>query len=439
MIYKTIYSRLIIQPERLFKILAAVLILISCFSLLAAQEKPGLSEKDLEKHTYYFDISDNKLIGEGAQVLFDEIKQSQYILLGEYHGSMRISEFTKAIIPLFHDAGCRTFGLEIGPVSAEILSALSNDPDRTAFNLRNFNSNYYVADKNRTFTPIPFFANVEDAEFLAEARRRKWNLLGLDQEFSFSYLPLINRMYENLKPKKKKELKELYEQTVNSIKTYYEADIKDGKNQYKAILESKEVNGFLDAAAKENPKNKQIAEAIKFTTEIYYMNDDKIRKYYEANSGRVGYMKKNLSEGLGRLKFDLKKDKMLLKMGAVHTGRGFSDLSLFEIGNTLSELAEFNGNRSLHINFGMRFYLENGKETDALDDKNGFLYRFRGLTQMARKDKWTLIDLRPLRKTVFYQRKFKLDEIVLELFKNHDFFIIPKLEVEPTENFAARN
>src|SRR3712207_9532180 len=80
-------------------------------------------------------------------------------------------------------------------------------------------------------------------------------------------------------------------------------------------------------------------------------------------------MKKNLAEGFAKLKFDLKKDKMLLKMGAVHTGRGFSDLSLFEIGNTLSELAAFHGNRSLHIVFGSRFYFAaNGQEIDSLAD-----------------------------------------------------------------------
>jgi hypothetical protein len=402
-------------------------------------EKPDLSEKDLEKHVYYFDVTDGKLTGDGAQILIDEIGNSQYVLLGEYHGSLRISEFTKAVVPIFHESGCRTFALEVGPVSAEILAEMSKDSTRTGENLKAFNSRFYVAERNRIFTPIPFFGNVEDAEFLAAARSRKWNLLGLDQEFSFSYLPLIERIYENLKSKKKQELKQLYEQVSDSIKTFYEADLKEGKSQYKAILDSKEVNQFLESAAKENPQNKRIAEAIKFTTEVYYLNDNKIRKYYEANSRRVGYMKANLAEGFARLKFDLKKDKMLLKMGAVHTGRGFSDLSLFEIGNTLTELAAFHGNRSLHIEFGSRYYVAAaGKEVDALDDKNGFLYRYQALLQMGRKNKWTLIDLRPLRQNVFYRRQFKLDPIVLEIFKNQDFYIIPKIEIEPKPNYVLR-
>jgi hypothetical protein len=125
-------------------------------------------------------------------------------------------------------------------------------------------------------------------------------------------------------------------------------------------------------------------------------------------------------------------------MGSVHTGRGFSPLSLFEIGNTLSELASFHGNRSLHIEFGSRYFIENGKESDALADDKGFLYRYRAFLQMAKKDKWTVIDLRPLRNTVFYQRKFDLDPIILEIFKNHDLYVMPPTDRDITPNYSLK-
>lgn len=416
------------------------LLLITLFNVYPnfGQEKPSITEKDLEKHTYYFEISDNKLTGNGAKFLIDEINQSQFVLLGEYHGSSEISKLTKAIIPIFHGSGCRTFGLEIGPVSGEILSDLSNNSGKTIQNLREFNSNNLIKGKTRSFTPIPFFSNLEDAEFLLEARKRNWNLIGLDQEFAFGYVPLFQRIFENLKGKKKAELKPHFEKIVASIPAFYEAGFNENKSQYKAILESKEINEFLKTASAANPKNKRIAETIKFTTEIYYMNDNQIRKYYEANSGRVSYMKRNLAEGFGKIKFDQTKDKMLLKMGAVHTGRGFSPLSLFEIGNTLSELAAFNGNRSLHIEFGSRYFIENGKEIDALSNEKDFLFRYRAFLQMSKKDKWTLIDLRPLRNTVFYQRKFNLDSIILEIFKNQDLYIMPPIDKEPIPNYQVK-
>lgn len=72
-------------------------------------------------------------------------------------------------------------------------------------------------------------------------------------------------------------------------------------------------------------------------------------------------MKQNLAASFERVKFDLRKDRLLLKMGGVHTGGGFSPLSLFEIGNTLSErLPPFTATARLHVNFGTKFFTAGG-------------------------------------------------------------------------------
>jgi hypothetical protein len=422
--------------NKILTLLIQVLLVGICLS--QGQEKTSLTEKDLEKYTYYFDIEDNRFTGAGAKILADEINKNQYILLGEYHDSARISEFTRALIPVFHDAGGRRFALEIGPVSVEILAELSRDYSKIAENLNVFNGKYYVTrPSERRLTPIPFFANLEDAEFLAEAVKRNFDLIGLDQEFLHGYLPLMERMYANLGSRKKRELKPLFEQVAKQVRAFSESDARDEKLLAVSFSESAEIQKFLEAASEKSPENRRIAEALRITNEIYLNNAN--RKYYAANSGRIDYMKRNLREAFARLKFDLKKEKLLLKMGAVHTGRGFSPLSLFEIGNTLSELAEINGNRSLHLRFDRRFYVENGKEIDILDNKEAFSYRFQPLLQMAKKDRWTIIDLRPLRQAVFYWRRYALDEFVIEQFKNHDLYIIPKMESSARLNIALRN
>jgi hypothetical protein len=416
---------------------SSFIFLLFAFSKFApAQEKPSLSVKDLEKSTYYFEMVNDTLAGDGATFLKLEMKKHQYVLLGEYHGSFQISKFTKAIIPILDDAGFRNFGLEIGPVSVEILKELSKDPAKTISNLNAFNSQFCQYADNRTYTAIPFFSNVEDAAFLTEAAKRNWNLMGFDQEFLYGYLPLLERMYHNLAPKSRKNCSELYGIAVNAVRTAYAIDSSCGKPCFETISESAGFGKFLDEASVQNAANQKIASAIRTTTDIY-MKSVK-RKYLEQNSNRVAYMKQNLAAAFTKNKFDLRKDKMLLKMGAVHTGRGFSPLSLFEIGNTLGELAEFNGNKSLHINFNARFYVDSLKEIDELADTTGFSYRFKALFQMARKDKWTVIDLRPLRYNVFYSRSYKLDEIIWEIFKNHDLYILPPLDIDPTPNFTVK-
>lgn len=418
------------------KTLFLVIILFLFTGFIFPQEKPLLSEKDLEKNTYYFEIADDKLIGNGAKFLNEEFKKNQYVLLGEYHNSYQISKFMKAAIPVLDDSGFRSFALEIGPVSVEILKELSNDSAKTISNLNAFNSKFYVSSDRRTYTPIPFFSNVEDAEFLAEAAKRKWKLFGLDQEFVYCYLPLLERMNSNLKPKERKDLAVIYSKATEAIKTAYEVDGQGGKRLFETINESADFGKFLDLASEKNPANSKIAAAIRKTTSIYLKSVK--RQYFAQNSERIEYMKQNLTENFDRAKFDLKRDKMLLKMGGVHTGKGFGPLSLFEIGNTLSELANFNGNKSLHINFNSRFYIENGKEIDDLADTKAFGYRFQALLQMSKKDKWTVIDLRPMRSDVFYAQKYKLDELILEIFKKHDLYIMPPLDIEPKPNFTVK-
>lgn len=94
-----------------------------------------------------------------------------------------------------------------------------------------------------------------------------------------------------------------------------------------------------------------------------------------------------------------------------------SHTKYFDIsGDALTGEAAINGNKSLHINFGTRYYTDTGKEIDTLEDTKGFLYRFHGLAQMGRRDKWTVIDPRPLREAVFDHRKFKLDDVLIEIF-----------------------
>ena len=57
-----------------------------------------------------------------TEFLRKEITDAQFVLLGEYHGSRRISELTRAIVPIAHAAGCRTLALEVGPITAEVLT-----------------------------------------------------------------------------------------------------------------------------------------------------------------------------------------------------------------------------------------------------------------------------------------------------------------------------
>lgn len=394
----------------------------------------SLLQADLSPYVYYFEIKQDEFTGGGAEFLLKEANNNQYILLGEYHGSPRISEFTEAMIPILAKAGFEYFALEIGRESAKILSELSAEPQSTVGQMRQFNQKYNVIEADGTiFSAIPFFESVEDAQFLATAAENKMNLLGLDQEFCYAYLPLIDRMFDNLPSRRQSQVKALYQQARDSVLYFYKQDDQDIKRLSYSLRSSELFETFLNEASDQYIENREIASLIRKTTEIYYYNAS--RKYLKCNRTRIEHMKENLRKGMEDHSFDLKKDKLFLKMGGIHTARGFSWLSLYEIGNTLSELAAFQGNQSLHMSFSTRYYVEDGKVVDALADKEAYLYRYVDFLQFAKKDKWTIIDLRPLRQLVFYNRKYKLKAFLEDMFKQHDLLIIPALDGEGTSNY----
>lgn len=415
-----------------------LILILTSFTLLFintySYSQDSLLQVDLSKYVYHFDIEDGQITGDGAAFLQKQATDHQYFLIGEYHGSPRISNFTNAMIPILSEAGFEHFGLEVGPESVKILEELSADSDATVSKLKAFNSKYNITESDGYVNPgIPFFESVEDATFLAKASEKNWKLLGLDQEYWYCFIPLVDRMYTNLNSTDQKAIKNLWMEVKDSIHHFYKLDENDTQGLMISLRNSKVFNSYIKQSTKANNKNKAIADAMMKTIEIYGYIDS--RQYLKCNDTRINYMKENLRKQFERMGFDLQKDKMVLKMGGVHTARGFSWLSLFELGNTLNELANFYGNKSINMTFQYRFYIEDGKEIDALADKKSRAQKLIDFVQYGKKDQWTIIDLRPLKSRVFYNRQYKMDDYPKEFFKMHDLIIIPKMEMDGTPNY----
>lgn len=123
-------------------------------------------------------------------------------------------------------------------------------------------------------------------------------------------------------------------------------------------------------------------------------------------------------------------------MGGYHLSKGFSPLSLYEVGNTLNELAEYHGNSALNIGFMSRFYEEDSTLKDNSLSENRYFKNRKPLLQMGQKTEWVVIDLRKLRGGFFYYpQKFKLNTNIAELIQRYDLLVIPKTEIEGISNY----
>lgn len=54
---------------------------------------------------------------------------------------------------------------------------------------------------------------------------------------------------------------------------------------------------------------------------------------------------------------------------------------------------------------------------------------------MAKKDQWTIIDLRPMRESFYYKRKYLVNDMIRQYFDRYDIIVITPLEVQPIANY----
>lgn len=413
------------------------LILLLAFSSCNLCAQDSLTVELLSKITHEFSIENGQLVGTGAEFLKEETGQSQFTMIGEYHGSKKISEFTTALIPELKKHGYSTMGLEVGPISGQVLSELSSDPEQVQNNLKVLNEKYLYLEDGDAYGPIPFFENVEDADFLKQVSLADWNIIGIDQEFYFSFPMLLDSMYAHLPAEKKRELSETHTTVQDSVEHYFILDSNDGPALSISLTQSAILQDYLDQLSK-IPENEEIATAFRKSIEIYKLYAES--KWFDNNKTRIQYMKQQLNKGLREKGFDIAKDKMLIKMGAYHLAKGITPLGFLEVGNTLSEIAAFHGNKSLNITFTNRYYMEEGKLVDIMDTENKFQKRYLHLAQMGQKDKWVVIDLRRLLKGIhYYPIRHLVNEQVSELINRYDILIIPPTETEPTPNYDIKN
>ena len=402
--------------------------------ILDARAPRPLARRDLVPHTYRFDVLYGKLSttgsgGDGAAFLRGELQRHAVVLLGEYHDSQAVSEFARALVPRLHDAGFRNLGLEVGPTAAALLDECARSAVGTIAALAGHNTRYAVPAGDESYTAIPFFGNVADAEFLAEAVSRDWNLFGIDQEALYGLQPLLDRILESLDGDAALRLRPLFEEARAALDEVYRAGSGGGEHVVLTLPRCAPLETFLSAAASEpsGAEAAAIATDIRTSLEIYRLYG--INDWWNSNRLRIRHMKTNLQRALRAHDLDLAEDRLFMKLGAVHTARGLTFLCNYEVGNTLSELADLHGRSTLHMCFMSRYTLEDGALVDGLKDDP----RYEVLRDLGRADHWTLVDLRPLKKAVYYDH-LTTEPFVKEIFMQHDLVIIPAAEEPPTRN-----
>ncbi len=375
-------------------------------------DRVHISEAFIAEHTTYFDIHDGNIIG--ADSLLAALEQAHFVALGELHNRIRLGELTEALLRTLEPHGFNYFAIENGPYSAKKLQQLIREgkDDISAF---------YSAYSSWLYNiiPIPFFTGETDLAFLATADSLGFELWGLDQEYYFSYAYLIDELADLAGKSLARDQQNLHKKLKRRVNRL------DRRNQFRELFISSfarscrlkndaDFQAYLASFAHfDDPDIQLIRGALQKTVEIYCMAE----RGQASEPVRINYFKENFNRNFEAAREINPEPKVFLKMGSFHMGRNRSPLNLYDIGNHVAQLAESKSQSSVHIYYLNRFF--DGRDVKGSRGWEGS-ERFLSI---GHKEKWALIDLRPLREQLS-KKTLRGSSFEIQTIQNYDFIII---------------
>ena len=405
---------------------AAALAFATCF-LFATWSGAQNTEftETLKKNRASISVRDGKLAGPGAEVLRTALAEAQFVALGEDHGIRQIPEFAAALCTELAPHGFHHMGLEIGTYIAPEVEKMARSADG-AKQLAEFEKKY--PETIAFYNWQEEFAMLQKCESAASPGHL--TIWWLDQEFMGATGFLADKILAtNPGPEAETAIETLSKETIEAHATA----TKTGSPGDLFMMTAKQneldrVRGLLKKQGK--PEAQKLFDALLVSREIYQKNmaDD----YYLSNRERALLMKKNFSEPFAASsQSNGVLPKVFFKFGAYHMFRGINPLHSSELGNLISEAAEANQFKSVHILIAgvkgeqLRF-VGIGKPAEAgpLDlagDKDSPFLFFKPLFDAQLENSWTLYDLRALRDG--FSKYGKIDPELERVIFGYDFVV----------------
>ncbi|MEO1031777.1 MAG: hypothetical protein AAFX55_10260 [Bacteroidota bacterium] len=370
-----------------------IVALLISIVLSAQKEAKPLDTELLKTFTNYFTINEGELRGDGAQVLKDVIRNSQFVVYGEIHGSEQTSIINEALMPILADSGFKYFAIEVGPHSAEKLTALSTPAEKTIAQLKAFYSAYTVVQGEEAAVPIPFFDNLGDAKFLQAARQDGMQLWGLDQEFYFSAFYLMDELTKTAKNDPNHQtIVQLQNQAKAIMFKHFMAEFKEENDgAYSLIIKEPAVENYFKAFDASNKKAQAIIKDLKISWEIYinWRNDSHV--------DRISYMRDNFMKNYNDALKTEKQPKVYTKIGSLHARKILSN-GAYDIGELVQSLAEENGTEATTIGSWKPYEIaEDGSVINYFEKYKRSYKRYKIFMPLAKQDQWTIVNLKAIR------------------------------------------
>ena len=367
-------------------------------------------------------LKEGRFSGTAAPVLEKALAESQFVLIGEEHGTEQVPAFVSAVCNVVGPGGFHTMAVEAGPRAAAAIQPWIGSP----------NSREQLAQFEKKYPDTIAFFNLQPeldllSHCAAVARGGTFQVWGLDQEFMGASGYLLTSILETHPGKQARA------ETERLVAKNEEARNKAAQSGNPGELfmmsaSDSDLAGLRELLQKEGDATAQaLLGELMESREIYYKNAS---AGAESNRQRALLMKRNFVRNYqATARAEGAVPKILMKFGDWHLYRGFNPLLNNDIGNTMAELADGMGMKSLHIailavkgtrlrfaGIGRPYQPETFR---LLDDKD---YQFlQPMVDHLEPSGWTMFDLRGIRNATGHGT---LDRDMERLVLGYDLLIL---------------
>ncbi len=405
-------------------ILALVIVFIPAMPATAQQAETFADRLAINR--YQIDVKDGRLSGAGATVLESALADAQFVLVGEDHGMAQVPQFDAAICALIGPAGFHNLAIEVGPTAAGELDKWVAAGDG-ASQLAAFEKEYPET--------IAFYDWSEEYEMLAQcssaATGGKFHIWGLDQELMGASRILLTRILEQHPGPEATEEAQRLLQKNDDARTKAAKSGNPGE-LFMLGASDEELARFKELLGHEgNATSQGLLAALIESRQIYQNNMN--GNAFDSNRQRSLLMKSNFIREYGKAsETEGKPPKVMLKFGGWHLFKGINPLHNNDLGNFVTELADYNRSKSVHILIlgmkGKQLHFAGvgqpmqAAEFNLAEDKDSDFLYLKPLFDKAGSDGLTMFDLRAFRK--HFSSLGTVDREMERLIFGYDFLVV---------------
>jgi len=362
-------------------------------------------------HSYPLVQQGQQLRGAGWDTLQAAVRRSQYVLVGEDHGTAQVPQFTAALARVLRPA---VYIAEVDPYVAQELTQLAARPAAPAAYLRQYPG------------ALCFYTLAEEFDLVRTLRAQQTRVVGIDQIFAATAAPFYRRLAGLVR---QSPTRTYLRQRAAAYEAFDQANERQGTQAYAMLAQPPSALDTLRQLTRaEGPQVQQMVRDYVASCAIY-------RGHHQA---RVSLLSRNLLQHLAPwlAAGSPPAPKTLIKFGAIHLARGLSPVGwgdFYDVGNLVQAVAQAQGQQSLHllilgrqgtkaVGFNPYFPARNVASYVAADYEADF--HVGTFLREATGPAWAVIDLRPARRALAAGQLRLAEPVVARLIQGYDFFVV---------------